>query len=190
MQLPNVTFRLTPIETSRGVAPVPLAWDLERLQRRWNAEAENRLSRGASTSRPGGHDVDECASGFLTLDAAKRLVPIADVDPRAVEVPVVGVWYTGAAVPAHLGVWSAMLRFAAHDGFKRKATMGVPRGCRGGCRGGCRRRIVLAGDVPTSIAHGDEVRPGETRRVRRGDNSGDEAVLEVFVRPAGAMRAG
>ena len=125
MQLPNVTFRLTPIETSRGVAPVPLAWDLERLQRRWNAEAENRLARIASTSRPGGHDVDECASGFLTLDAAKRLVPIADVDPRAFEVPVVGVWYAGAAVPAHLGVWSAMLRFAAHDGFKRKATRGA-----------------------------------------------------------------
>ena len=42
-----------------------------------------------------------------------------------------------------------------------------------------RRRIVLTGDVPTSIAHGDEVRPGETERVRRGDNSRDEAVLEV-----------
>ena len=78
MQLPNVVFRLTPIETSRGVAPVPLAWDLERLQRRWNADAENRSRRIASTSRPGGPDVDECASGFLTLDAANARLTAAN----------------------------------------------------------------------------------------------------------------
>ena len=118
MQLPNVTFRLTPIEIPRGVAPVPLAWNLERLQRRWNAEAENRSRRIVP-------DVDECASGFLTLDGAKRLVPIADVDPRAFEVPVVGVWYAGAGNPEHLGVWSAMLRYAARDDFKRKSTRGA-----------------------------------------------------------------
>ena len=118
MQLPNVTFRLTPIEIPRGVAPVPLAMNLERLQRRWNAEAENRSRRIVP-------DVDECASGFLTLDGAKRLVPIADVDPRAFEVPVVGVWYAGAGNPEHLGVWSAMLRYAARDDFKRKSTRGA-----------------------------------------------------------------
>jgi hypothetical protein len=119
MQLPNAMFRVTPI-TPPALSPVPLAGDLARLQREWKTEAETQYE---VRDVP----IDECATGFLTLDEAKRLVPLTETDPKAFEVPVVGVWVAGAKHPAHLGVWSAMLRFAAHGGFKRKVTSGPDR---------------------------------------------------------------
>ena len=119
MQLPNAMFRVTPI-TPPALSPVPLAGDLARLQREWKTETETQYE---VRDVP----IDECATGFLTLDEAKRLVPLTETDPKAFEVPVIGVWVAGAKHPAHLGVWSAMLRFAAHDGFKRKVTSGPDR---------------------------------------------------------------
>ena len=119
MQLPNAMFRVTPI-TPPALSPVPLAGDLARCQREWKTEAETQYE---VRDVP----IDECATGFLTLDDAKRLVPLTETDPKAFEVPIVGVWYAGAKHPAHLGVWAAMLRFAAHDGFKRKVTSGSDR---------------------------------------------------------------
>ena len=116
MQLPNAMFRVTPI-TPPALSPVPLAGDLARCQREWKTEAETQYE---VRDVP----IDECATGFLTLDDAKRLVPLTETDPKAFEVPIVGVWVAGAKHPAHLGVWAAMLRFAAHDGFKRKVTSG------------------------------------------------------------------
>ena len=155
MQLPNVTFRLTPIETSRGVAPVPLAWDLERLQRRWNAEAENRLRRGAvdePTRRPRRRRVRQRfphPRRRQTPRPHRRRGPARLRGSRSRRVV-----RRRREVPEHLGVVRDASN-AAGDDFKRK---GVDEG------GARRRRIVLTGDVPTSIAH-------HPRSATRGDRT-------------------
>ena len=56
------------------------------------------------------------------MDQTRRLVPLEETDPRARELPIVGVWVEGAGSVLHVSAWAACLRFARAENFRDKAT--------------------------------------------------------------------
>ena len=76
---------------------------------------------GADTGADTGADAPT-RTGFLTMDQTRRLVPLEETDPRARELPVVGVWVEGAGSVLHVSAWAACLRFARAENFRDKAT--------------------------------------------------------------------
>ena len=72
--------------------------------------------------------VDAPASGSLRptgehVDGARAVDDAVDeLDPRAYDLPTVGVWVAGARNVLHLGVWAACLRFARSAALRDKAT--------------------------------------------------------------------
>ena len=107
LALPSEMFRATPIVPLRAASTSALHRDL--------------IARQAHQARSADPiPLDEVESGFLTMDRARRLVPLFETEPRAFDLPIVGVWVSGAANVAHLSVWAACLRFAAHTQLKDK----------------------------------------------------------------------
>ncbi|KAK3265399.1 hypothetical protein CYMTET_25915 [Cymbomonas tetramitiformis] len=51
------------------------------------------------------------ASGYLTLDQARKLLPLMDTEPRAFDLPLVGIWVSGVSNVHHPYVWAALQRF-------------------------------------------------------------------------------
>ena len=51
-------------------------------------------------------------TGYLTLEQSRRLVLLEERDPKASEVPLVGIWVTGVASISSPYVWAAATRFA------------------------------------------------------------------------------
>lgn len=49
-------------------------------------------------------------TGFLTMDATRRLLPLVSTDPKAFEVPVVGIWVAGVASVHATYVWGAVVK--------------------------------------------------------------------------------
>jgi hypothetical protein len=50
-------------------------------------------------------------SGYLTMDQARKLLPLLPSEPRAADLPLVGVWVSGVGHPRHPAVWAALQRF-------------------------------------------------------------------------------
>ena len=53
------------------------------------------------------------ASGYLTMEQTRKLLPLGEGDPKAFEVPLVGVWVAGTADAAAPLAWAAAARFAS-----------------------------------------------------------------------------
>ena len=100
-----------------ALAPTPLAAELIAAQR-------SKSPRMPTGCRPGcRHGCRRAdADGFLTMDQTRRLVPLEETDPRARELPIVGVWVEGAGSVLHVSAWAACLRFARAENFRDKAT--------------------------------------------------------------------
>jgi hypothetical protein len=105
-------IQLAPIVPPR-IADVALHRDLLARQ---HHQGQQQQSSGRALG------LNEVDCGFLTMDQARRLVPLIETEPRAFDLPVVGVWVSGAANVAHLSVWASCLRFAAHAGLADKVT--------------------------------------------------------------------
>lgn len=62
------------------------------------------------------------ANGFLTMDAARSLLPLAAEDPQVYSVPLVGAWVRGVQGVEHPLVLAAALRFAFSSTLMDRAT--------------------------------------------------------------------
>ena len=51
-------------------------------------------------------------TGFLSMEQSRKLVLLSEADPKAFEVPLVGVWVSGVKSAADPYVWAACVRFA------------------------------------------------------------------------------
>ena len=98
-RVPAATFAATPIASPR-IADAPLRRALVA------AQTQTRTTR----------------TGFLTMDRTRRLMLLDETDPRALDVPAVGVWVSGVTSPTHLAVWTACFRYEATAALKDKAT--------------------------------------------------------------------
>jgi hypothetical protein len=86
--VPCVTFMLTPLRLLK-VIPTTLS---QTLYERVSADAAP-------------------ATGFLSMDQARRLLLIPQLDPKARQVPLVGVWVSGVDSIADAIVWASLARF-------------------------------------------------------------------------------
>ena len=93
LALPPTVFHMAPIVPPR-FADTALHRDLLARQRQQG-------------QRPEPIDLPDVDCGFLTMDQARRLVPLYEMEPRAFDLPVVGAWASGAANVAHLSVGCA-----------------------------------------------------------------------------------
>ena len=105
VRVPASAFAATPIAPPR-VADAPLHRALVAAQTRTDARATEERAR----------------TGFLTMDRTRRLMLLDETDPRALDVPAVGVWVSGVTNPTHLAVWAACHRFWSTEALKDKAT--------------------------------------------------------------------
>ena len=117
LSLPRATFAYARVAPPR-VAPTPLAAELIAAQR---SKSPADADPGADTGADTGADAPT-RTGFLTMDQTRRLVPLEETDPRARELPIVGVWVEGAGSVLHVSAWAACLRFARAENFRDKAT--------------------------------------------------------------------
>ena len=85
----TIAFKLTPLYALR-VVPSALS---------------EALVQPAVRARP--------ASGYLTMEQTRKLLPLGEGDPKAFEVPLVGVWVAGTADAAAPLAWAAAARFAS-----------------------------------------------------------------------------
>ena len=53
------------------------------------------------------------SSGYLTMEQTRKLLLLAETDPKAFDVPLVGVWVAGVPDAQHPYVWAVCARFAA-----------------------------------------------------------------------------
>ena len=51
-------------------------------------------------------------TGYLTMDQGRKLVVLSEGDPKAFEVPLVGVWASGIKAPTDPLAWAACVRYA------------------------------------------------------------------------------
>lgn len=97
--LPSTTLRLTPLH------PLRLC--------------DTALSR----SLKAGQKAATCgavSSGFLTLDQARKLLPLMHSEPRTFDLPLVGVWVAGVSHPRHPAVWAAIQRYLFNANLQEK----------------------------------------------------------------------
>ena len=88
--VPCVSFMLTPLRLLK-VIPTSLS---QALYERVNIGSENSP-----------------ATGFLSMDQARRLLLIPELDPKARQVPLVGLWVSGVDSIADAFVWAAIVRY-------------------------------------------------------------------------------
>jgi hypothetical protein len=86
--LPCVSFMLTPLRLLK-VIPTSLS---QALYERVSADAQP-------------------ATGFLSMDQTRRLLLIPQLDPKAKQVPLVGLWVSGVDSLADSFVWAALTRY-------------------------------------------------------------------------------
>ncbi|KAK6172016.1 hypothetical protein SNE40_018419 [Patella caerulea] len=54
-------------------------------------------------------------TGYLTMDHTRKLLLVLESDPKALSLPIVGIWISGAPVVHHPFVWSACLRYIYNE---------------------------------------------------------------------------
>jgi hypothetical protein len=97
--LPSATLRLTPLHPLR-LCDTPLSRSLKAGQKAATCGA--------------------VSSGFLTLDQARKLLPLMHSEPRTFDLPLVGVWVAGVSHPRHPAVWAAIQRYLFHANLQDK----------------------------------------------------------------------
>ena len=97
--LPSGTLRLTPLH--------PLRLCDTALSRSLKAGQKAATCGAVST-------------GFLTLDQARKLLPLMYSEPRTFDLPLVGVWVAGVSHPRHPAVWAAVQRYLFNANLQDK----------------------------------------------------------------------
>ncbi|ESP05316.1 hypothetical protein LOTGIDRAFT_227950 [Lottia gigantea] len=54
-------------------------------------------------------------TGYLTMDHTRKLLLVLESDPKALSLPIVGIWISGAPVIHHPFVWAACLRYLHNE---------------------------------------------------------------------------
>jgi hypothetical protein len=66
--------------------------------------------------------VQNFSTGFLTLDQTRRLLVLKEEDPKASQLPLVGIWISGVESFHSSSVWAALLRYRNCHGLGERVT--------------------------------------------------------------------
>ena len=65
---------------------------------------------------------DDCCSGFLSMDQTRRLLVLAEDDPKAAQLPLVGIWVSGIESLHSSFVWACLMRYRHCHGLGERVT--------------------------------------------------------------------
>jgi hypothetical protein len=78
------------------------------------ALAQNLQGRDMAFTRGG--------SGFLSMDQTRRLLVLAEEDPKAAQLPLVGIWVCGVESIHDPVVWTALMRYRNCEGLGERVS--------------------------------------------------------------------